>query len=198
MRKILIYGSKEFARVVRDIIIKCKYEFVGYIDDYSTGHEIIGNYASIIKKFSPDSYEMVIAIGYNNLSARRSVYKKVIEDGYRLPVIIHPNAYVRDISNIGQGSIIMAGAIVDVNVRVGELCVLWPGVVVNHDSNIGENTFLSPNSTVCGVVEIKENCFIGAGAIIVDHTIVPAGSFVKAGEVFTGKKITKIKEKHKK
>ncbi len=187
MKKLLIYGSMEFAVVIKDLAITCDHEFAGFIDDYTTGGEIIGNYEDVRKDFCPESYDIAIAVGYKDLKARWAVYKKVSEDGYNVPVIIHPSAYVRDISCIGSGSIVMAGAIVDLNAKVGELCVLWPGVVVNHDSSIGNNTFLSPNSTVCGCVEIMGRSFVGAGSVIVDHVTVPEGSFIKAGSVFTDK-----------
>jgi len=188
MKKILIYGSKVFAGVIKDLALTCDYECVGFIDDYSTGGEIIGDYEYIRNNFSPESYEIAIAVGYNDLNARWAVYKKVLEDGYNVPTIIHPKAYVRSVSSIGTGSVIMADAIVDFNATIGRLCVLWPGAVVNHDSVVGDNTFLSPNSTVCGCVNIKGKSFIGAGAVIIDHATVPMGSFVKAGSVFTGRK----------
>lgn len=187
MKKLLIYGSMEFAGVIKDLALTCDYEVAGFIDDYTTGGEIIGNYEHVCKNFQPGSYEVAIAVGYKDLDARWAVYKKVSEDGYSVPAIIHPGAYVRDISCIGSGSIVMAGAIVDFNAKIGELCVLWPGAVVSHDSNIGNNTFLSPNSTVCGCVEILGRSFIGAGSVVVDHVTVPEGSFVKAGSVFTDK-----------
>jgi|SRR3990172_5838383 len=187
MKKLLIYGSMEFAGVVRDLSRACDYECAGYIDDYAVGGEIIGDYEHVRRKFPRDSCKIAVAVGYKDLKARWAVYEKVLGDGYDVPTIIHPRAYVRDISAVGRGSIVMAGAIVDFNAKVGELCVLWPGTVVNHDSTIGDNTFLSPNSTVCGCAEVMGGCFIGAGAVIVDHVTVPYGSFVKAGRVFTGR-----------
>src|SRR4030066_168670 len=102
MKKLLIYGSKEYARVVKDLAVTCNLEFAGYIDDYSTGPEIVGDYEYVVKKFLPSSYDIVIAIGYNNLNARWSVYKKVLKDGYNVSVMIHPNAYVRNRSTVGQ------------------------------------------------------------------------------------------------
>jgi len=188
MKKILIYGSKVFAGVLKDLALSCDYECVGLIDDYTQGGEIIGSYEYVRDNFSPESYEIAIAVGYKDLDARWRVYKKVLKDGYNVPTIIHPKAYVRDVSSIGEGSAVMAGAIVDFSTTIGRLCVLWPGAVVNHDSVVGDNTFLSPNSTVCGCVDIKGKSFIGAGAVIVDHVTVPMGSFVKAGSVFTGRK----------
>ncbi len=188
MKKLLIYGSQVFAEIVKDLALACDYEVCGLIDDYSTGEEVIGDYEYVRNNFAPESYEIAIAVGYNNLDARWAVYRKVLDDGYNVPTIIHPKAYIRDKSKIGAGCIIMAGAIVDFNAVIGRLCVLWPGAVVNHDSTIGNNTFLSPNATVCGCVEVKGKSFIGAGSVVVDHVTVPEGSFIKAGRVFTNKK----------
>lgn len=188
MKKIIVYGSKEFGYVVKDIVSQCGHHFVGFIDDYSSdGGQVLGNFDQIVKSFSPESYEIAIAIGYSDLNARWLAYKKVISSGYRVPVLLHPKAYVRDKNAVSHGSIVMAGSIVDVNVKIGELAVLWPGAIVNHDSSVGANTFLSPNSTVCGSVIIGEGCFIGAGAVIVDHVHVPRGTFIKAGKIYSQK-----------
>lgn len=184
MSKILVYGSQEFGRVVRDLVGQCGHEFVGYVDDFNRGECILGTYEEVVTQLSPDRYEMVIAVGYKNLAARWQVYEKVKSRGYRVPALIHPRAYVRDSDGVGEGAIVMAGAIVDINVTLAPLAVVWPGVVVNHDSKVGANTFLSPNATICGCVNVGEHCFIGANATVVDHRHVPAGSFVKAGSVF--------------
>lgn len=186
MKKILVYGSQEFGQVVKALVRKCKYEFIGFIDDFNTGEEIIGSYSEVCKSFLPQDFEIVIAIGYRNIKERWDIYQKVFLDGYNVPCLVHPQAVISDSCKIGQGSIIMAGAIVDVNVQLKELVVVWPGGVVNHDSVINANTFLSPNSTVCGFAEIGKDCFLGAGTIVVDHKKVPDGSFIKAGSLFKG------------
>lgn len=188
MKQILIYGSKVFGQVIKDLVLQCGHNFVGFIDDYSTGEEIVGTFDHVKENFSKDNYEIIIAVGYLNLQARWSVYQKVISEGYRVATLIHPKAYVRNFDKVGNGCIIMAGTIVDINAEIKDLVVIWPGVVINHDSNIDSNTFLSPNSTICGCVKIGKNCFVGAGSVIVDHTNVPDDSFIKAGSVFYIKK----------
>jgi len=186
MKKILVYGSQDFGQVVKALVVKCGHEFSGFIDDFNSGNEIVGNYLQACESFSPQHFEIVIAIGYKNIKERWKIYQKVCLAGYSIPCIIHPNALISDNCKIGAGSIIMAGAIVDVNAQLEELVVVWPGVVVNHDSVIHANTFLSPNSTICGFVEVGKDCFLGAGTIVVDHRKVPDGSFVKAGSLFKG------------
>lgn len=187
MNKILVYGSRVLGRVVKDLIGQCDKDFVGFVDDYTTGPEIVGTFDEVRKAYPPTEYGMVIAIGYNDLAARWQIFQKAEVAGYQITSLIHPRAYVRDSNLVGRGALIMAGAVIDVNVRLAELVVVWPGVVVNHDSQIGANSFLSPNATVCGCVTIGANCFVGAGATIVDHRTLSSHSFVKAGALFTGK-----------
>lgn len=186
--KIIVYGSQEFGKTVKDLLLQCDYNFAGFIDDYNTGDEILGDFEKVTKKYSSEQYKIVIAIGYKDLSARWEVYQRVHALGYQLPTIIHPKAYVRDPTKIGQGTMIMAGAIVDTSVNIEPLVVAWPGVVINHDCTISANTFISPNATICGAVHIGKNTFIGAGAVIVDHTTVPPNSFIKAGTVYVGQR----------
>ncbi len=193
MKKVLVYGSQEFGVVIKALVTRCGYEFVGFIDDYNSGEEVLGGFDQVSRRYPPASYELAIAVGYNNLLARWKVFQKVKQHGYVLPRLVHPQAYVHDLDKVGEGSVVMAGAVVDVNARLGPLTVVWPSVVVNHDSGIAANTFLSPNSTVCGFVTIGEHCFVGAGTTIVDHVNVPTESFLKAGSLYTSKsKFSKI------
>jgi sugar O-acyltransferase (sialic acid O-acetyltransferase NeuD family) len=184
VKKILVYGSQEFGQVVKDFVCQCGHEFIGFIDDYNIGQRILGNFTQVAKKFPYDAYDIAIAIGYKHLQARWNIFQRVRSLGYRFPHLIHPRAYVRDVEAIGEGTMVMANAVVDVRASIGPLVVIWPGVVVNHNSVIAANTFLSPNATVCGYVSVGESCFVGAGATIVDHTDVPPNSFIKAGAVY--------------
>lgn len=186
MKKILVYGSQEFGRVIRDLVEACGEEFVGYIDDIYEGEEVLGPFAQIVKRFPPTEYAIAMAIGYKNLAIRAQVAKQVTDAGYKLTRLIHPRAYVRHQEKVAAGCLIMAGATIDVGATLAEMVVVWPGVVINHDSMIGANTFLSPHATICGCVQIGANCFIGAGAIVVDHVRVTDGSFIKAGALCKG------------
>ena len=184
---LLIYGSREFSEVVKDLVIQCDHEFAGFIDDYDSGGNIVCSFADIVEKYPAGKFGVVIAIGYKHLKARWEIFHRIQSLGYQTPALIHSKAYVREPSAVGPGAMVMAGAIVDVHAQIGAMCVLWPGVVVNHNSMIGTNTFLSPNATVCGYAQVGESSFVGAGAIIVDHIDVPAESFIKAGRVYSGK-----------
>ncbi len=188
MKRILVYGSREFGQVVRDLAGQCGHPFAGFIDDVHRGPDILGTWQEVSREHDPGSHSVAMAIGYRHLRERRALCERVHARGYETPALIHPRAYVRDTAAVGAGSFVMAGGVVDFAARIGAFAVVWPGATINHHARIGTNTFISPNAAVCGYSVVGEDCFIGAGATIVDHRTVPSGSFVKAGAVYDGER----------
>lgn len=182
--RLLIYGSKDFAATVAELVRHCGHEVVGMVDDYNSGPGIIGSLTDVSRSHPPTEYGIAMAIGYNNIQARWAVWERVRATGYHAPALIHPHAYVANTAQIGEGSMVMTRAIVDARAELCALTVLWPGACVNHDACLGSNTFISPNATVCGFVMVGAHCFVGAGAVITDHVKVPDGAFIKAGSVY--------------
>lgn len=185
----LIYGSSDFALVLKDFLELHEMRFSGFIDDFRSDDTIVGTFADVILRFQPSDYEIVLGIGYKNLKGRIDAFKRIKTANFSVATLIHRNAYVRNPANIHEGAIVMANATVDFNAMICEAAVLWPGVVVNHDSRISKNTFISPSATICGFVNVGENCFVGAGAIVADHVDVPDGTFIQAASVYKGQTV---------
>lgn len=177
--RLLIYGSSDFAPTVIDLVKACGHEPIGMVDDFNEKIGIIGSLAMVTRSHPPSSFGIALAIGYKDLGRRWAAWERVLAVGYVAPSLVHPRAYVADSAVVGPGSMVMAGAIVDVRATIGEAAVLWPGACVNHDANIGDNCFLSPNTTVCGFAQLGNNSFLGANSAISDRCVVPAGSFIK-------------------
>ena len=185
--RLLIYGSGAFTQTVIELVQDCGHEVVGLVDDTHRGPGVLGNLEEVSQSYPPGKFGIAIAIGYGNLSGRWNAWQRARAYGYQAPVLIHPRGYVAGSAQVGEGSMVMASAVVDVRATVGEAVVLWPGVCVSHDSMIGENCFLSPNATVCGAVRLGANSFVGAGAAIADQCEVPPSSYIKMLERFTGR-----------
>lgn len=179
----LIYGSGIYARLLRNLLEQLAIDCFGYIDDFHQGESIVGNYDDAKHTFPPTRCGIVIGVGYKHFDERWRIFQQVKADGYLVPSLIHPAAYVANRNVVGAGSVVMAGAVLDTRATLGELCVVWPGACVNHDTRVGRNTFISPNATVCGNVSVGEFVFIGAGAIIADHLQIADNVFIPAGDV---------------
>ena len=184
MARVLVYGSRDFGSVLRRLTIQCGHDFIGFIDDWHTGEEVLGTFDTVRDSLPPGSCEVVLGIGYKHLAARRKLLIDLHQRGYATCSLLHPAAVISPDARIDPGVAIMAGAIIDGNAVVEPGCVVWPGAVVNHDVRVGPNSFVSPNATLCGYVTLGESCFVGAGATVVDHTEVPDNTFIKAGSVY--------------
>ena len=182
--RLMIYGSGAFAPTVIELVRACGHEAVGMIDDTRSGEDLLGSFEEVTRSHPPKDFGIALAIGYNNFPGRWIAWQRIRAVGYDAPVLIHPRAYVADSAKIEQGTMIMAGATIDVRAKIGAACVIWPGVCVSHDTSVGANCFISPNATVCGFVNIGESTFVGAAASIADGCEVPASSFIKMHSLY--------------
>lgn len=177
--QVLIYGSREFSHTVAELVTDCGHDVVGFIDDFTQGAQIVGSLEEVRLSHPPGEYGVALAVGYNNMPARWEAWQRIRAAGYAAPALVHPRAYVAGSATVEDGAMLMAGSIVDVRARIGEIVVAWPGSCVNHDCVVGANCFISPNATLCGYVNLGAHSFVGAGAAIVDHCDVPPSTRIK-------------------
>ena len=120
------------------------------------------------RELDAGGYKFHIAFIYHGLP-RMEARKKLIEyyeaQGCRFETLIAPTSIVTPASEIGEGSAVMQGAIVN-RALIGKNCVINSGAIVEHDCEIGDNTFIGPGVVIGGFTKIGKNCFIGLGCRI--------------------------------
>lgn len=188
MKQLVIYGASEFGKVVKTFAESSGSDVRGFIDDWHSGADVVGGCETLLREFSPQKFDIAMAIGYRHQDERWNIYCRLKNEGYRFPALVHPRAIVDPTASVADGVFIMAGAIVDARATIEPLAVAWPGAIVNHDSTIGTNTFLGPGAIVCGRTSVGHGCFIGAGAVVTDHLIVPPKTFIKAADRYSDHK----------
>lgn len=192
MKNILIYGASGHAKMIADIILKNKtYNIIGFIDSYKPinkdvyGYKVLGNLElipSLIKKFDVEG--IVIGIGDNDTRLR--AYKNIIEIAPQVEFVpvVHPKAIIAHDVVIPDGTVVMAGSIVNADAKVGKFCVLNTKSSLGHDSVMADFSSLSPNATICGNVHIgfcSSICLsasVSQNLIIGDFTVIGASSLV--------------------
>jgi sugar O-acyltransferase (sialic acid O-acetyltransferase NeuD family) len=98
-------------------------------------------------------------------------------------LIVHGSAWVSPTASVGEGTVIMAGAVVQTGARIGAHCVVNTGAIVEHDAVLGDHAQLAPGVTLGGAVRIGSSAYIGLGALVRDHIVVGAGATVGMGAV---------------
>ena len=191
MDKIILIGAGGHARSCIDVIeLSNQFEIAGFIDSYASNRKVDLKYPLIgedkdLEKLRNKYQNVMIAIGQMKSSKIRSqMYSKLSNLNFTLPSIISPLAYVSKHSQIGEGTIVMHGAIINANAKIGKNCIINSQSLIEHDTFIGDNCHVSTGAKVNGEVSIGHGTFIGSGAIIkqcvvIGHEcIIGAGTFV--------------------
>lgn len=183
-KKLIIFGNTNYAEMVCDYFEKySEYEVVCFtVNDCYKQSETFYNkelvsFEDIEKKYSPNVYEMFIAIGSSNLNKNREIiYMQAIEKGYNLATFIHPDAYISDKVSIGKNCIIMECARILRKSIIGDNTIIWPSAFISHDNIIKNNCYIVGATN--GFCEIGENCFLGAGSMIADKVKIAPNNFI--------------------
>lgn len=183
-KEVIIIGSGGHAKVIADIILKSGDTLVGFLDDDESkqGKTIYLNYKVIGKISDCVNYTeklFIVAIGNNDFRARI-----VGENDLRWYTAIHPQAIVADTVTVGEGTVVMAGAILNPDTKIGRHCIINTSSSIDHDNNIGDFVHISPGAHLAGTVSVGNKTWICAGAVvinninIVDNVVVGAGATV--------------------
>lgn len=177
MSVINIYGAGGHAKVVAEIIRSCGDRVGEVYYDIPPMQYIDGVLPANVSDVTPRG-PMVIAIGLNEARKRIS---GLYDLEYRR--VIHPSAIISPSVLIDEGSVVMAGAIVNVDTRLGRHCIINTSASVDHDCVISDFVHIAPHVAVCGNTRIGEGSFIGAGSVIIDGITIGRNCMIGAGSV---------------
>ena len=112
---------------------------------------------------------------------RIRLYQQAMQLGFQLPVIIAPTAYVSRHANLGAGTIVMHGAILNAGAKVGDNCIINNRSLVEHDAIVENHCHISTGAILNGGVKIGAGSFIGSGSVIKEGVVIGSGCVVGMG-----------------
>lgn len=183
MKKIKIYGAGGHSRVIMDLAECLGYTITKVYDDcpdYTNLSNDMNTSNLLVDKeafFSGDE-PLVMGIGDNPTRAR---LVNKITASYN--ILIHPSAVISKYAVIGNGTVVIAGGIVNAQTSIGRHVIINTGARVGHDNIVGDFAHISPNVCLTGHVEIGEGTHIGAGTTIIPKVKVGKWCIVGAGAV---------------
>lgn len=107
------------------------------------------------------------------------------KDGFNVPSLCHPSAYISSKVEIGNNCHICALSFLGVDVVIGDACIVNTKASIDHESRIASGVHLAPNVTLCGCVDIGSCSFIGAGSTILPNIKIGSNSIIGAGSIVT-------------
>lgn len=184
-KKLLIIGAGGHGRVVADIALKMnKWESVAFLDDdknkkSSMGLEIIGD-SRDTEKYIIDN-DLFVAIGDNR--TRKKLQDELEIAGASIPILVHPSAVIGCDVEIGIGTVLMAGVIINSCSTIGKGCIINTSASIDHDNKLGDYVHISPGVHLAGTVEIGKETWIGIGTIVNNDIKITNGCTVGAGSL---------------
>lgn len=182
-KSVVIIGASGHGKVIADIIANSGDKVLGFLDDADDvqGKKIIG-FPVLGKIADYDNYkdcEYVIAIG--NPYVREKISNELPVKWY---TAIHPTAVISSLDvEIGEGTVIMANAVVNPSARIGKHCIINTGAIVEHDNILEDYVHLSPNVTLAGIVKVGKSTHIGAGSCTKQVLNIASDCIIGAGSV---------------
>jgi len=176
---VVIYGASGHGLVIRDLLSQNGIKHWQFVDDEPKegwyGEFVTHPTSSNLHKY----VKAILAVGNNRI-------RKELSNRYNLDYqkIAHPSVIHSLTSNqIGIGTVMMAGVVINPEVWIGRHCILNTGVCVDHECRIEDYVHLSPNATLCGNVQVGEGSHIGAGAVVIQGIRIGKWATVGAGAV---------------
>jgi sugar O-acyltransferase (sialic acid O-acetyltransferase NeuD family) len=175
-----LFGASGHCKVIIDIIQKSNLDVIECVFDDNPIMNSIFN-IPILKPDKPVFFydkSLIISIGNNKI--RQKLANK-ISANYQIAK--HPNSIIASNVTFEEGSVVMAGAILNPDVKVGKHCIINSGAVIEHDCILNDFVHVSPNAALAGNVIIGEGTHVGIGAVVIQGVKIGKWATIGAGAV---------------
>ena len=182
---VFVFGASGHAKVVIDILERTKGVKIAFVVDdaaHARGAKFCG-YTMIGRDALPANRRKagtgIVAIGDNGVRAR--IVAWLMEQGFRCASATHPAAVVARGVEIGAGSAVMAGVVINSETRIGSHVIVNTGTTVDHDCTIGDYAHIAPGCHLCGGVSVGAGTLLGVGTAVIPGVRIGANVVVGAG-----------------
>jgi UDP-perosamine 4-acetyltransferase len=185
---VIVVGGGGHAKVLIGTLLLQDRAVLGFVDLNRSRPPVLGianlGDDSVVLDYASDKVHLVNGVGSIDSTARhREVFEGFIEKRYVFENVIHPSAVVSLDVHLGEGSQIMAGAVLQPGIRLGDNVIVNTGARVDHDCRIDSHAHIAPGATLSGHIHIGSGAHIGTGATIIQGVTIGAGCIVGAGAV---------------
>lgn len=114
---------------------------------------------------------------------RKIIIGKIKESNVRFATLIDSSVLISKRVEIGEGSIICAGTIITVDIKIGNHVIINLDCTIGHDDIIEDFVTIYPSVKVSGNVLIGTCSELGTGMLIIQGKKVAPDTIIGAGAV---------------
>jgi sugar O-acyltransferase (sialic acid O-acetyltransferase NeuD family) len=190
MKPILLLGGGGHCHACVDVIEVGKtFKVIGIVLDTIhenleiLGYPVLGTDLELPKLLA-DPIAALVTVGQTKTPMIRiKLFEQLKSYGASLPVVCSPNAYVSTRSEIGEGTIVMHGSVLNSNSRIGENCILNTKCLIEHDVTVGDHCHIATGVRLNGGVNVGDGSFVGSGVVVKHGVRIGKKVVIEAGQV---------------
>lgn len=189
MKGLLIVGAGGHGKVVAEIAQACgQWDQIAFLDArYQTLNgqrtwPVLSDVdqAQMLQEDYPD---VVLAVG--DAERRLSLMSLLQQQGFNLPVLVHPSACISPSASLGTGTVVMPMAVVNADAKVGRACIINTGATVDHDSVLADGVHVCPGANLAGEVRVGRASWLGIGCSVIQQVNIGESVMVAARAAVT-------------
>ena len=183
IRRIGVIGASGHATVVASTLIEAGHEVVCFYDDQPRlwGTQILGiPVIGPVSELTAQTCSHAI-IGIGNNETRKRIAERVDVEWM---TVVHPFAWVHRDAQLGAGTIVCAGSVVQPGAKIGAHVILNTRSSVDHHCVVGDFAHIAV-AHLGGGASIDEGVFMALGSVVLPGIRVGAWATVGAGAVVT-------------
>jgi acetyltransferase EpsM len=188
--KLVVWGASGHALVIADVIRQLgTYDLVGFLDDVNSerrwlprhGARVLGGREQIPGLLEAGVQSVIIGVG--DCEARLRLADVARAAGLSLATAVHPRATLAGDVEVGRGTLVCAGVIVQPGSSIGENAILNTAATVDHECIIHDGAHVGPGAHLGGNVVVGRGAWVGIGAIVSNDVSIGARAVLGAGSV---------------
>lgn len=188
---LLLLGAGGLAREILATVrlLSAVWKPIGALDDDPTKHghnlegvPVLGGFELANKL--PDNVAILACIANARRPAGRlAVVRRLNLPNDRWATIIHPSACVPEGSDLGPGTVLLAGTVLTTPLRIGAHVISMPHVLITHDDMIAEGVTIAGAVSLAGGVQVGESAYLGQGSSVREKLSIGASAVIGMGSV---------------
>ncbi|WP_026789540.1 acetyltransferase [Pleomorphomonas oryzae] len=192
-QKVILAGNAITAEIISAYLRQdARFEVEGFVvdDEFVTkgsieGYRTVG-LSEVVRAFAPDTHRVIMAMGYNNLNrTRETLFERLKAAGYGIETYIHPDARIYTNQALGEGSVVLPGAVIEPHARVGANTMVWSNVTLAHHSSVGDHCWVAAGTAVSGQAKVLRNTFLGVSCTVVNAVTVEEYNVIGASALIS-------------
>lgn len=186
MKRLALLGASGQGKVVADIALASGWDEVTFFDDawpersQNGPWPVVGHGAMLMATLN-EFQGVIVSIG--DCAVRWSKHLELRAAGGPIVTVVHPTATISRYAALGAGSVVMAGAVVNVDSHIGQAAIINTGATIDHDCWLADGVHICPGAHLSGNVRVGQGAMVGVGVAVKQGVNIGSKAVIGAGAV---------------